>query len=393
VNRIGSSVVEDSIERDMRYLAGELPHRGASTDTERYAAEYIRDRFKTYVPDTEIDDFHAIESYYYLFGAYYAEFLVVSLVAFWWPRIALCYGAVVFLAYLCEFMGYPVFSRLLPRFETQNVIARFLAARPKRLLVVAAHYDSPRDGVFTNPRFVPWLRTAHQTVVVCMLLVLITCATQSVGLFEKTAVPVDLAVRWTAVGFLLAAALALFYSAYYGDYVRGANGNASGAAALLALAQRIAREPLEEADVWLVATGSKGGWMNGMRHFVTSHGLDRHTTSFLVLEHVGAGQLHYVTEEGMLHAFPSAPALVEAAEAVAGPHGATPARLCTVPTDALIPLTRGFETMGIVALDPAGVPPHWHWHTDTLVQVDYALIERAAAFAEAVLRRLMANRA
>ena len=140
--------------------------------------------------------------------------------------------------------------------------------------------------------------------------------------------------------------------------------------------------------MWLLATGSKGTWMNGMRHFIKSQALDRDTTYFMILEHVGAGQLHYVTGEGMLHVFPSSPALVAAAEAQAAAYGATPCRLATVPTDALIPLTRGFKTMGIAALGPTGAPPHWHWHTDTLAQVDHNLIERATDFAEAVLRGL-----
>ncbi len=379
------------IQSDMEYLAGELPHRGANTDAERAAAEYIRNRFSEYTPDTDIDDFYSIDSHYYLFASYYAEFFIVSLVAFWLPRVALCYGAVVFLAYLCEFMGYRTFSRLLPRFETQNVVARFLATRPKWLFVISAHYDSPRDGVLANPRFLPWLRTAHQAVVVCMLLVLLTCATESVGIFDNTAIPVNLVVRWTAVGFLLCAAFALFHSALHGEFVRGANGNASGVAALLDLAERIAQRPLEEADVWLVATGSKETWMNGMHHFVKSHSPDPETAYFLNIEYVGAGQLHYVTGEGMLHVFPSSPEFLAAAQAVADAYGATPHRLRAVPSDALIPLARGFKTMSIVALDPSGLPQDWHWHTDTLVHVDPECIRKATDFAEAVLRRLEAN--
>ena len=379
------------IERDMAYLAGELPHRGANTDSERAAAEYIRDRFSEYTADTDIDDFYSIESYYYLFASYYAEFLVVAVVAFWLPRFALCYGTVAFLAYLFEFMGYRTFSRLMPRFETQNVGARFLGTRPKRTVVVLAHYDSPRDAVFANPRFLPWLRAAHLAIVVCMLLVILTCATEATGLFRNIEVPVDLVVRWTAVGMLLSAALTMFYSAARGEFVSGANGNASGVAALLALASRLARDRLEETDVYLLATGSKGTWMSGMRHFVKTHTLDPETTYFLNLEHVGAGQLHYTTAEGMLVPFRSGSELVAAAEAVAQAHDATPRRFQAVPTDALIPLARGFKTMSIVTLDAGGLPQDWHWYTDTLNHVDHGLIDKAASFAQAILRQLEAR--
>jgi len=372
----------------MEYLAGELPHRGANTDGERAAAGYILHRFRKYTLNASLDEFHSIESYYYLFASYYAEFAIVSILAFWSALGAFCYGAVVFVAYLAEFMGYHAFSRLMPHFETQNVTARFLAQRPKRLVVVSAHYDSPRDALFTNPQFLPRLRAAHMAVVACMAVVLITCAAEAaLGLAEGYP-PLLLAVRWTAVGALLSAAFILFHSAVHCDYVRGASGNASGVAALIELAKRTAETPLEETDLCLLATGSKETWMNGMHHFITSHVPDRESTYFINIEHVGAGQLHYLTGEGMLQVMPSAPELVSAAEAVAGDHGATPACLRAVPTDALVPLARDYRTLTLIALDEDGLPQDWHWYTDKLTHVDYGVVHRAADFAEAILRRL-----
>ena len=135
----------------MGFLAGNLPHRASNTTNERAAAEYIRGRFASHTPDTELDEFHSIDAAYVLFSSYYAEFFIVALVAHWFPRVGLCYGAAVFLAYLAESMGYNLFARLLPQFETQNVAARFLATHPKRLLVVTAHYDTPKASFLTRP--------------------------------------------------------------------------------------------------------------------------------------------------------------------------------------------------------------------------------------------------
>ena len=379
---------EAHIQRDMAYLAGELLHRGSNTESERSAAEYLKERFGAYAADTEIDDFAAIDSCEYVFASYYAESLIVSLAAFWFPRVALCYGAMVFLAYLSEFMGYRVFSRFLPHFETQNVMARFLAPRPKRLVIVTAHYDSGRESVFAAPKFLPWLRAAHEGVVVCMLVVLLTCAIQGAGILGERALYVALAARWLAVAALLAASAALFYSAAFGDFVRGANANASGVAALSALAERIVERPFEESDVWLVATGSDETWMSGMRRLVTTHAPDRDTTYFLNIEHVGAGALHYTTGEGMLSVLSASSELVGAAGAVADQYHASACRLRAVPGSALVPLTRGYKGMSIVRLGPDGTPQNWRRHTDTLVHADYVLIKEAAQFAEAVLRCL-----
>ena len=83
------------MRRDIEFLAGNLTHRGASTESERTAAEYIRERFCVHTPNTEIDDFFAIESPWLLFASYYGEFLIVALLAFWQPWFAFGYGAVV----------------------------------------------------------------------------------------------------------------------------------------------------------------------------------------------------------------------------------------------------------------------------------------------------------
>ena len=46
---------EEQVHRDMMFLAGELLHRGAQTHLERRAAEFLRDRFREYTLDVEVD--------------------------------------------------------------------------------------------------------------------------------------------------------------------------------------------------------------------------------------------------------------------------------------------------------------------------------------------------
>jgi len=384
-------VSDSQIESDIRFLAGELPHRGPNTQNERAAAQYIHERLRAFVPDAAIDDFYSIENHKYLFAAYYGEFFFVAVIAWWFPRAALCYGAAVFLAYLAEFSGYLLLGRLLPSFETQNVAARVLAERPGRLFVVTAHYDSGKASFLSRPRVAPWLRAAHLTAVACMAMVVISCATDAVGLFELTALRYDVVARWGAVVYLAVAAALLLHCEHAGEFVPGAIGNASGVAVLLELARRFSKNPLGTADVWFVATGSKESWMNGIRHFVTTHDLDRETTYVLNVAHVGAGSLHYTTREGMLHAFPCSREMVASAKAVAAAHGALPCRLRHAPSDAAVALARGIKTMSIVGLDRHALPPHWNRHTDTPEQCDFDQVQRAADFAEAVLQRLSAE--
>lgn len=378
----------DELNRDLEFLAGQLPHRGANTENELSAAKYLRERFAEYTPTAELEEFYSPDSYGMLFAMYYLEFLLVALLALWLPWLALAYGAGVFICYLAEFTGYRVMSRFMPQYATQNVVARLYGIRPRKLFVVTAHYDSEKTTPLSNPKVAPWLRAAHYAVVVAMLIVIATCAADMFGVFSAMAFPVTTVVRWLALAYLIFAAGVLFFSDLSGEFGRGALNNASGVAVLLQLAERFAITPLDDADIWLVATGSKGSWMSGMRHFMREHEFDSHTTYFLNIEHVGAGALRYLTGEGMLHFFKSAPEMVKTANKIGMAFGATPLKLRGLPTDGLIPLTRGFKALGICATGHDGRLAHWNTDADRLTNVDLRVIKEATAFAETMLREL-----
>lgn len=375
------------LRRDLEYLAGVLPHRGSNTKSERSAAEYLADRFKRFSLDVEMDNFHSIDGEFLLFASYYAEFTVVSIVAFWWPFAAFGYGLVVFLLYLAEFTGYRLLGRLLPQYESQNVICRFIAPKPRRLFIVAAHYDSPKASSLQDARIRPWLRPMHLFLVLCMVLVVVSCAVEGFGILDALEFPYEVAIRWTAVGCLLGAAAFLVVSELSSDYGCGAWNNASGTCVLLELARRFRQDGLNGADLWLVATGSKEAGLNGMRHFMRTHRLDKANTFFLNLDAVGAPNLHYVTGEGLLSTFRSSKTMMRAIEPAAKQLNVTPLRYRGLPSDALIPLARGFHVLSLTS--SYDQPPEDRLLSDdTPLDVrDDALIQ-ASDLAEDILRRL-----
>ncbi|MCC6698323.1 MAG: M28 family peptidase [Candidatus Hydrogenedentes bacterium] len=378
------------MRRDIEYLAGNLAHRGASTQSERAAADYIRERLLAYTGDTEVDDFFAIESPWFMFASYYAEFLVVALLAFWWPWLSFAYGLLVFVLYMAEFSGYRILAHLLPQYETQNVVARILAPNPKRLFVVTAHYDSPKYSAITSPQAQPWLRLLHLAVVFSMIVVLISCAAEAMGLFADAHLRIDLVLRWTGVTVLLCAAAALASCEISGEFVRGASDNASGVAVLLALAERFTEEPLHDADVWLVATGSKETWLSGMRRFMSGHVFDKETAFFLNVDRVGAGNLFFVTGEGMLHLVSSSREMVAAAEAEAGAFGASALRWRGLPSDAFLPIARGLKALSITAMGGRDTRVDIDDDEDRPGGIDYSTVTHAGAYAEAIIRRIAA---
>jgi hypothetical protein len=383
-----SDSVVDQVRQDLMVLAGRILHRGAQTNEERDAADYIRDRLRTSTPDVEVDNFHAIDNYFYLFASYYTEFLVVAVLALWWPTVAFVYGLAVFAAYLGEFLGFRLFSRLLPQFESQNVAARLHAPRPRHLFIITAYYDSGCATPISHPDAVPWMRSIHRLLVLCMVVVLATCAADAFGAIQGQPQALASYVRWIAVTALICGAILLFYSSAQAEDVRGANFNASGVAALLRLAERFKTQPLDTADVWLVATGCHESWMAGIHRLLTTQPIDKHNTYILNLEGVGAGNLRYCVREGLLYSAPASSAMVKAAASVADAFGVQPATQDAIPTEAQVALTRGYQALTIMALDEDTLPLHWNWYSDLVTQIEEKTIVQAANFAEALLRRL-----
>lgn len=387
----GAAAEQSAVRRDLNYLAGDLPHRGGITENERRAAEYLEQRFREYTPLVQIEDFYSTDAYPYIFAMYYAEFLFVGLIAMFWPWIGLIYGLVVFLLYMAEFTGYSSMSRFLPHYETQNVTARFPCARANRLVVVTANYDSPRAYPWTEPGTAKHLRARHVVLVAAMVLVLASCGAQALNVLGEELPRIDLVVRGVGVAILLAGAVTLFNGARNASFTTGANNNASGCAALMDLAACLKKAPLASTEVLLVATGAKELWLSGMRQLFRGLRADKKALFFVNVTGIGAGQLRYVTGEGMLHVYGAGETLMAAAQHEGPSHAARPMVWRNLPTDAVIPMARGYEAITIMATGPDDVPVAWNSEEDAPGRIDPETLARGARFVEAILRRIDAG--
>ncbi len=376
------------LKEDVEFLAGRLSHRGANTENERVAAEFLLDRFKEYTGDAAIDDFYSINNFYQLAALYYFDFLFVTLFALWSPWAGVGYGIAIFLMYMAEITAFPVMGRLLPQYETQNVAARFLGRAPRRNIVISACYDSPRATYLSDPTRAKWLRMGHLVIVCCMVAVLLSCFADGLGFLGETGRDLSEWVRWGGSTVLIGAAFVLLMAENNGEYTRGAINNAAGAAVLLELARRFRSSTPESADITLLATGAKETWLSGMQHYLRGLGIDRSQTYFINIDGVGAGQLSYLAGEGMMRLFRSAPELVSLAKSEGDRFGARAMKYRGLPTDALVPLARGFKTLGISSNGAHGLPPHWKWVSDIAGEVDFTALETTAAYVEAIVRRI-----
>lgn len=383
LHNAAAAAAASRIRRDVEVLAGDLLHRGSNTGREKEAAEYIRSRLAESTPDVSEEPFESPETPALLFAAYYAEYVLVCLVAYWFPLFASVYAAVVFALYLAEFTSYRLMSRLMPQFESQNVVGRLLGSRPRRQVVFVAHYDSTRYAALHRNPVQTRLRLLHHGVVAAMLVVAVTCALEGLGAVPPGGPGALALMRYIATAYLMGGALFLLIAESRGEYTRGTADNATGVAGLLELSRRLARRPIADADLTFVATGSKESWLYGMHAFVTSREFDPDTTYFINLDRLAGGPLQFTRGEGMLHVFKTPRELYDRAADLATAYGAVPAVHRGVPSDALVALARGYKAITIMTPCPeADSGP------DAPAFVDYAAVGGAIDFAEALARSL-----
>ena len=271
--------------------------------------------------------------------------------------------------------------RLLPAGEGANVVARVPAAGAAReTIVVAAHHDAARGGLFWHPRLagLTAARNAHRRAIDGYL-------QPAAAGYVLAALP-SRAAR-AAGAALLATALAAALDIARSRTVPGASDNATGVAALLALAEELAAAPLEHADVVLLSTGCEESGMGGMAAFLRDHAPDPARTFVLGLDTLGAGTPVQLRAEGVIRAHAYAERDLDRVDAAARGAGLAPPPRWRLGgwTDPILARFKGIPAVSILSMG-GGMIPEYHRPTDTPERVDWGCVDGCLALARAVLR-------
>jgi hypothetical protein len=133
--------------------------------------------------------------------------------------------------------------------------------------------------------------------------------------------------------------------------------------------------------------------MAGMRHLLADPDINRAQTWILNLEGVGAGGLHYLEEEGFMHALRPGQDLLKIAGELRVGRPVRAGKLRAIPTAAHVPLMRGMKAITLMGLDRDGLPPCWNQITDRIGDVDETGVAETIEFTELLLRRLASTQA
>ncbi|MBN2822088.1 MAG: M28 family peptidase [Coriobacteriia bacterium] len=147
---------------------------------------------------------------------------------------------------------------------------------------------------------------------------------------------------------------------------------------------------LAEKEIWFVATGAEevGTW--GMQAFLDAYGEDLHDALFINIDNIGSGALCWITSEGMARRYHCDRRLASSAKRVARENelAVRGREYRGLSTDATPALARRFKAMSVMAFDINGRLPHWHWHSDTVENVDEVNLTLAADFVTKLIREL-----
>ena len=365
-------------------------HRGSTTDNERQAAEYIRDEMTGLGLEARLEHLVSHTSFSWVYMIVYGGFFLAGSIGWAHPfwGVMLCALMLAFFYGECT-SKWKAAANILPKRPSQNVLGILKNEGAKKKLVVAAHYDSSRSGLSFHPALVGSFRSSF---IISIVMKVILTQTLIIRCFGGDGALLSL-LRFVSTAYMLLPILLLLHRELFGRYVQGASDNASGVATMLGVADKLAKNPPENLEVWFLATGCEEVNLVGMASFMRSHQyeINRGATYFLNFDNLGGGSLRYITGEGMLNVYPSSPEMVCIAERLASedefkdirPHVY---RLATL--DTLVASSRGYKTLSLMGLDESDGIPHWHWLTDTLENVDCSLAERGAEFALRIVSAL-----
>jgi len=370
--------------------------RAPGTNAERRAAEFLRRRLEELGREASLEPISTFPNYPLTFLLHALVAIAGSVIAVSDPLIGTVALAVVTASAAAELLGrFPLARRLTGMRASQNVVSREHGGKPGTLVLVA-HYDSARAASMLGGRAARRRARAGRLLrrpigafepFFWSIVVVLACAALRLGGIEGTALTI---VQFIPTVVLIVS-VPLLVDAMLAPVVPGANDNASGVAAVLALAGRYGGR-LEHLDVWVLLTGAGEGMLSGAREFLRAHRgeLDPVSTAFVCIEAVGSGSVRYSTKEGELLGYRYHPALLECCEQLAPEHGAS-AIATRTPSDAHVARTRGFPAISVSCADDLGLARGRHQVDDTPDRIDDAALERALEFASDVVELIDAR--
>jgi uncharacterized membrane protein len=378
----------------VRHLSVDIGPRGSTTTAEAAAAAYAWSVLDKLDLSPRIQRFRSATSEWRPFALAITLALLAVAVYPLAGRVTailatLLAATTLLSAYLeLNFITNPV-RWLLPKRPSQNVWTVIPAAdTPARRLVLVGHLDTHRTPfVFRSPLhlkvFQVLVTAAFASMAALALLYIAGSIVQNDIIYLVSLAPAA----------ILVLDLIMTVQPDMTPYTPGANDNASGAALVLTLAERLKEEPLANTEIWIVNSGCEEVGCYGAASFLREHREELKGAYFIALDSVagpGSGPC-YITREGMTLPYRSDPALVALADQIAADRpelGAYSNVMALGFTEGAIGIKNGMPSLTFVNLRPDSVLPYWHRPDDVFENVDAEVLARTQTFVWELLQRI-----
>jgi Peptidase family M28 len=363
-----STGTTDSLRRDVEALCSIV--RDSAGEGERHSAGLVAGRLREAgAAEVRIEPFRFQRSW----GPRHALHFAAGIAAAALGSRALALAALA--SFDAEFSGRSQWlARVLPRSEGANVVARVPArGQRRRTLVLVAHHDAAQTGFVWRNRWLAgpdWMPRAGPQEAAFLLAAARSPRLRLLG------------------GALLGVAAATALDVARSPTVPGASDNASGVAAVIALLEALAADPLPDAEVIALVCGAEESGMGGMRAFLDSADLDPATTFVLGVDTLGAGEPVVLSAEG-----PPWPVRYRDEDlAVVDRANGAPVRRFRLGawTDPALAALAGLPAVSIVSLRGSAFT-NYHVPTDTPDRVDWGSVAACTRLALATAREWAAS--
>lgn len=388
----------DLEEKYVRELC-RFAHRGATTENEKKASEYIKEELEKIGIETKTEKFKYEYSWQIVIGLHISLIIVASLLSFYSPLPSLILALVTIVSFWGDFtLRFQSLRKFVPRRCSQNVVGKIANPRAEKRIIITAHYDTFKTGLLFHPKVVKTLGSASEKIspldlpYLGMLVLTILIFIKSLGIDIGALGLIQLIFTLLFLGGFLI----ILDSQIRGRCVPGANDNASGVASMLSIANQLKEDSPSNCELWFVALGSEELFLGGMIKFMKSHfaEFDKDRTYFLNLDTIGYGELGYLTQEGFLKPYTHSSYLSEIARKISGEGkiGRLKEFHLRMTTDALVPTSKGFKAISFLNLDKRNIVENYHWYTDLPDTLNYDLIKKTTSLVVEFVRCLNNSR-
>jgi Zn-dependent M28 family amino/carboxypeptidase len=404
--QFGLPPTEDSLQQALPTLREVVEalaplERRAGSAGEEQAAQWIAQRLQAAGCDARVEEEPFLDGYAKVIGTLAAAGALAGVAGLTrrMRRLAAASAALVTATIADDISNGPrIFRRLsTPPRPTWNVVAHCGDPAAERTLVVLAHHDAAPTGAIFDETAQAWLGDTFPGIIERIdtslpLWWALLSAPALVALGAARERPA--LVRAGLAGSLLGTAV--FADVARSPVCPGANDNLTAVAVLVALAERLAHQPIEGLRVMLVSCGAEEVLQGGIHGFGARHfpELDRERTWFLNLDTVGSPQLIMLEGEGPVVMEDYHDRSFRDLVARAGERAGAPIRRwmrSRNSTDAVIPSRAGYPTATITSMNRYKALSNYHKMSDTPENVNYRTVLQALTLSEAVARELAAS--